>query len=73
MATVKDSDGKELSVGDYVGFKSDIEQYGQITHIEPGWHGGCSWVTLVNESGFSGEYIGGQTVTKHPADSCWKD
>ena len=67
MATV---DGHTVKVGDWVGFKSDIEQYGQIIEIKQTNCFGASLV-LENKSGFSGGYIGGKTITTERASDCW--
>lgn len=56
-----------VKVGDVVGFKCDIEQYGKVVKIEG------TRLTLENEYGFDGEYIGGQTVTVEDARDCWVD
>jgi hypothetical protein len=71
--TVKDFNDNpvEVKVGDYVGFKSDIEQCGKITKITRTHH--SYELTLSNPNGFDGEYIGGQTITTETADRCWKD
>jgi len=70
MATVE---GKQVKVGDTVGFKCDIEQYGVITKIKKDWNG----YTLVLESpydeGFQGGYIGGQYTHEERAEDCWVD
>ena len=73
-ATVKDFDNKPVTVkvGDYVGFKSDVEQYGKIKKIERSAFGGAQFV-LENENGFSGDYIGGETITVELAKDCWVD
>jgi hypothetical protein len=65
-------EGQEVSVGDYVGFKSDIEQSGQIVEIKKTV---CFGVALVleNKHGFSGDYIGGDTITTQLARDCWID
>lgn len=63
----KDGDTVEVQVGDYVGFKCDIEQGGQITAIDG------DTLTLSNPNGFHGDYIGGQTVTTETADRCWAE
>jgi len=63
-------EGVEVKVGDHVGFKCDIEQGGKIIAINRGRHGGVQ-LTLENEYGFSGEYIGGQTITTELASDCW--
>ena len=64
----------EVKVGDCVGFKCDIEQYGYIVEIRRGesWNGGPSLV-LENKNGFSGDYIGRDTITTQYAQDCWID
>lgn len=59
------ANGKVLKIGDWVGFKCDIEQYGNVIEIKG------DWVVLECLSGFSGEYIGGQTITEELASDCW--
>ena len=65
---IKDFDGKEhkLKVGDWVGFKSDIEQGGQIVTIFPN-----GMLELHNPNGFIGEYIGGDEYTDAYSGDCW--
>lgn len=63
-------EGKEVNIGDWVGFKSDIEQSGMIIAIAPSRYRG-DVLTLSNPSGFRGEYIGGQTTTEVDARDCW--
>lgn len=63
MATV---DGQRVKVGDWVCFKSDIEQSGRITAILSGGR-----LMLENPNGFQGDYIGGDTVTMELAVDCW--
>lgn len=58
-------EGKIVKVGDWVGFKSDIEQSGKIIKIKG------KELTLENLNGFSGDYIGGQTTTVELASDCW--
>jgi hypothetical protein len=60
-------EGKVVKVGDYVGFKSDIEQYGKIIKIEG------DWLTLENKEGFSGEYLRYAKTTRELASDCWID
>ena len=60
-------DGIVVSVGDWVGFKSDIEQYGTIIAING------NRLTIENRNGFSGAYIGGDSVTTQDASDCWLD
>jgi len=66
MATV---DGQTVKVGDWVGFKSDIEQSGKIVAIKQTYAGAS--LTLENASGFHGDYIGGQSITTELARDCW--
>lgn len=49
---------KNIRVGDYVEFKSDVEQGGRVLSIL------CEWLTLGNNDGFIGEYIGGDMTTR---------
>lgn len=60
-------EGKEVKVGDWVCFKSDIEQSGKIVEIRG------NMLYLENENGFSGDYIGGETFTTELASDCWID
>lgn len=60
-------EGRWVEVGDYVGFKSDIEQSGKVIAIDG------DWLTLENENGFEGHYIGGNTTTRVHASDCWID
>jgi hypothetical protein len=64
-------DGQEVIVGDIVSFKSDIEQSGVIVEIKR-TYAGVSLV-LENLNGFSGDYIGGETITTVLARDCWLD
>jgi hypothetical protein len=64
-------EGQEVKIGDWVGFKSDIEQCGQIVAIKQSYMGAS--LTLENKSGFQGGYIGGDTITTELARDCWID
>jgi hypothetical protein len=64
-------EGQTVKIGDWVGFKSDIEQSGQIVEIKQTYAGAS--LTLENKSGFSGDYIGGDTITTELARDCWID
>ena len=66
MSTAK-VDGQVVKVGDFVSFKSDIEQGGKIIEIK----GGGAVLVLSNPNGFSGEYIRGETVHTVRASDCW--
>ena len=68
MATVE---GQTVNIGDWVCFKSDIEQSGKIVDIKSSYMGVS--LILENTSGFSGDYIGGDTITTVLARDCWAD
>ncbi len=57
-------------VGDWVGFKSDVEQTGRITEIRTD-SAGAVVLVLADPAGFSGDYIGGDRVTWQHASDCW--
>jgi hypothetical protein len=59
----------QIEVGDWVGFKSDIEQHGRIKSIQRG----RNTLILTNKDGFHGEYIGGDTETLVWFEDVWKD
>ena len=61
-------DGQQVKVGDWVCFKSDIEQCGKIVQIKKGFG---DTLVLENKNGFQGDYIGGDTVTQVSARDCW--
>jgi len=65
-------DGTTVTIGDYVNFKSDIEQGGTIIGINRNVMGGTNLV-LEDNDGFSGDYIGGNTTTEQHASDCWID
>lgn len=54
---------KQIKIGDWVEFKSDWEQCGRVVEIKKGRYGSEDKLVLVNEEGFEGDYIGGQTRT----------
>ena len=62
-------DGQTVQIGDWVGFKSDIEQSGQIVGIKSSHMGKA--LVLENKNGFHGDYIGGQEITTELARDCW--
>lgn len=64
MATV---DGQRVQVGDWVCFKSDIEQSGRIDAILSG----NRLVLKPGPNGFQGDYIGGLETTIQSASDCW--
>ena len=61
----------EVKVGDNVAFKSDIEQWAKIIEIKKTYAGVA--LVLENKHGFSGDYIGGETITTQLARDCWAD
>ena len=68
MKTAK-VEGQTVTIGDWVGFKADIEQSGQIIDIKSTYMGQA--LVLENKSGFHGDYIGGETITTQEARDCW--
>ncbi len=65
-------DGQGVGIGDWVSFKSDVEQSGQIVKIKNSLFGGTELV-LENFNGFQGDYIGGQTQTVVRTEECWME
>lgn len=59
------NDGRRVYIGDYVEFKSDIEQCGKIVDIR-----GHNLV-LENPDGFPGDYLRYATETIETTDRCW--
>jgi hypothetical protein len=64
---------KDVKVGDFVGFKSDHEQYGRIVKIVRVDGYGRDQLHLHNPDGFSGEYLRYSTDTVECAGDCWID
>ena len=63
-------EGRQVTIGDVVGFKCDVEQYGEIVAIrDDEWRGVV--LTLRASGRFQGEYIGGDTETTKRAEDCW--
>jgi hypothetical protein len=58
----------EIKVGDWVGFKSDIEQDGKVKQIQRSRRA----ILVENENGFDGDYIGGDTEALVGFDDIWK-
>jgi hypothetical protein len=56
-----------IEVGDIVSFKSDVEQGGEVAAING------KTLTLKNDEGFEGAYIGGKTTTTISANLVWKE
>ena len=63
-----DAEGKQLSVGDAVEFKADIEQVGVITKIS----GNNLTLSPPKNGKFYGDYIGGDKSTVQSADRVYK-
>jgi len=59
--------GQEVKVGECVGFKADIEQYGEIYKIR----GNTLYLKATSEEGFEGDYIGGEMFTAEDTRNCW--
>ena len=62
-------EGQPVKVGDFVGFKSDYEQSGEIVKIEG--TGESAVLHLHDPNGFGGEYLRYSTDTKEIAENCW--
>jgi hypothetical protein len=58
----------ELKVGDWVGFKCDVEQIGQVKEIQR-----RGALVVENKNGFEGEDIGGDTKVLIGFDHVWKE
>lgn len=69
--TTNCGDRLTIAVGDVVGFKCDVEQYGKIIDISRRGVGGALDVTITGN--FVGGYIGGETVYTTDARDLWKD
>jgi len=54
-----------VKIGDYVEFKSDIEQCGKVIGVRG------SELKLENKNGFDGDYIRHETITHMRARDCW--
>jgi len=66
----------DVKVGDWVGFKSDHEQSGQIVEINHvrSWDGRQrATLTLENKNGFGGDYLRYATRTTEDSEDCWID
>jgi hypothetical protein len=70
MSLIAYVEGQGIGIGDWVCFKSDVEQSGQVVKIQQGIFGRTRLV-LENLNGFQGGYIGGQTQTIEDASDCW--
>ena len=58
----------EVNVGDWVGFKSDIEQSGKVKQIQS-----RGALIVENKNGFDGDYIGGDTEALVGFDEVWQE
>lgn len=58
---------KQLKIGQWVGFKSDYEQYGEIVSIKG------NWLVLKNENGFGDEYLRYAKTASVHVDQVWVD
>lgn len=64
----------QIKVGDYVSFKSDIEQSAEVVEIktERRMYGPATvYVVKAPADGFSGHYIGRADFAEIDADDCW--
>ena len=61
-------DGQRVKVGEWICFKSDIEQSGRVQAVLGG-----NRLVLTNSNGFQGHYIGGLHSIIRQAEDCWRD
>ena len=61
----------EVKVGDTVAFNNGCEQWAKIVEIKKTYAGVA--LVLENAHGFSGDAIGGETITTRLATECWAD
>ena len=54
-----------VKIGDYICFKSDVEQSGKVKSING------NEIIVTSKYGFHGDYIGGSTRTVVYAEDCW--
>jgi hypothetical protein len=74
MKQTTHKNGTILKIGDWIGFKCDIEQAGCIIKIEKGRGFGCgALLTLESKHGFDGEYIGGDLITQIDCNDGWTE
>ncbi len=64
-------EGQTVTIGDWVGFKSDQEQSGKIVDIRKSYQGTMLVLESGSDCGFHGDYIGGQDTTTEMASDCW--
>ena len=69
--TNKYNESVTVTVGDWVGFKSDIEQSGKVDRIIR--RGYRTVLSLSNPDGIEGDYIGGQTEAEVDMYDCFSD
>lgn len=62
-------EGQQVQVGDWVSFKSDVEQSGKIDAIISG----NRLVLKPGANGFQGAYLEGLETTIVRAEDCWLD
>jgi hypothetical protein len=58
--------GKKIKVGDWICFKSDYEQSGQVSKIHSN-----GILELFNDNGFGGDYLRYTRFTDVNPDDCW--
>ena len=60
-------DGQIVNIKDAISFKCDIEQWGYVVKIQ----GNNLTLKAPYDSGFEGEYIGGEEYYTVDASRCW--
>lgn len=62
-----------VKVGEYVGFKADVEQIGKVTDIKRRSFGGGYELTVENKNGFPGDYLRYAEVTTVELERTWPE
>jgi hypothetical protein len=59
---------KEIKVGDFVGFKYDVEQSGKVEKIKTDWTGEKTYLVRAKEGGYVTDQIRGELVELREED-----
>ena len=64
-------DNKKVKIGDWVGFKADIEQSGKVIDIKGNGKRAELKLSSDDTYGFDGDYLNGETETWIESKRCW--
>ena len=62
---------KRIMRGDAVGFKTDVENYGEVVGVDV--RHGQRMLKIKNPHGFSGRELEGLVITWQPDKICWRE